>query len=340
MRIVLLGGSFDPIHNGHLQMAKYAYKQLNVDEVWFMIAKDAPLKATSQVPFQVRKDMVQTAIRAYSYFKVCDIEETMNDKTYTIHSVKELKRLYPTYEFSFIMGEDQVAQLHNWQDIDELENLIQLYAFQRNNKKIHTTYKVKALQMPGYDISSTVIRSGHLLHVPKQIRSIILNNRLYTDFISSYMSEERYAHSLRVATLCKEIAVCNNMDGNKAYLMGLLHDINKEFKFMDVEASKHVLMHLRPSLLEEHKNIWHGYLGSYICAHSLYIKDKDILYAIENHVLGQCKNKYAMVLYVSDKLDPQRDYDTQACTLLCKQNIYLGYKEVNKQQTVFYNKEK
>lgn len=336
MRVALLGGSFDPIHNGHIQMAKSAYKQLGVDEIWFVVAKDAPLKTTSQVPFELRASMVEKAIHAFDYCKVCCIEQEMENKTYTIHTIRKLKQVYPMYSFSFIMGEDQVAQLDKWKDIDQLQEEVSLYAFQRNGNKILTNYKVKALEMPSYDISSTRIREGHLLHVPKQIRSTIIQHHLYMSFIKYYMSEYRYEHSLRVASLCKEIAIANQLDGNKAYLMGILHDINKEFKMIDETASVSVLKHLKPSLLYEHKNIWHGYLGAYICAHQLYITDKDILYAIENHVLGRCHNIYAMILYVSDKLDPNREYNTEKNTLLCKKNIYEGYRAVVKEQTAFY----
>ncbi len=340
MKVALLGGSFDPIHKGHIQMAVYAKKQLQVDEVWFVVAKHAPIKATIPAPYALRKAMVEKSITAYRHFKVCDVEEHLEEKSYTIHTISILKKQFPNYSFYFIMGEDQVSQLHLWKDIDILQEQVQLCAFNRNGKQVTSTYMVQTLEMPDYDSSSTQIRKGHLLHVPKPCHSVIHSHLLYYEFVKEYMSEYRYHHSVRVAQLCKSIAIANGLDGHKAYVAGLLHDIGKEFSFITKEESEIILEHKRPALLEMHPSIWHGYISSYICAHSLYIKDKDILYAIEHHVLGKCRNKYAMVVYVADKLDPQRKYETQTLINLCKKNIYLGFQAVHEQQNAYYsNKE-
>ncbi|NBK97786.1 MAG: nicotinate (nicotinamide) nucleotide adenylyltransferase [Erysipelotrichia bacterium] len=339
MRVGLLGGSFDPIHNAHIQMAKYARKQLCLDKVYFVVAKDTPLKQRKLTSFYDRVLMVKQAIQAYRHFKVCTIEADSEGKSYTIDTVRTLQKKYPNDEFYFIIGGDQVAQLDQWYQIDALEKEVHLCAFERNGQTLHTPYRVQALSMPSYAISSTNIRAGHFFDIHKQVQSYAIKKMLYMDFVKDAMSEYRYEHSLRVALLCAQIAKANHMDISKAYLCGLLHDINKEFKWIDYDRSKAIITQMRAALLAYHKGIWHGYLGRFICEHALHIKDHDILLAIENHVLGDCRNKYAMLLYVADKLDPGRDYDTSQSISLCKKDLYAGYKQVRKEQKQYYGEE-
>lgn len=339
MNIAILGGSFDPVHEGHIQMAKDAYKQLNVDEVWLMPSKDTPLKDRGLTSFYHRYKMCEIAIQPYSYMQICTIENEMEGKSYTIRTMETLTEMYPDCHFYFMMGEDQVAQLDKWKDIDKLQDLVTLCAFARNGKEIQTSYKVKPLWMKATPYSSSDVRSGKYNQVCAGVRKYMIEHQLYFDFVKDCMSTYRYEHSLRVALLCRQIARENGMDADKAYLCGLLHDINKEFTLINKEDSEHIISLLCPELLDMNPSIWHGFMGAYVCNHKLGIHDKDILYGIENHVLGRCKNKYAMVVYVADKLDPNRDYDTYPTIQLCCKNIYAGYKEVMKQQKEFYGEE-
>lgn len=339
MKIGLLGGSFDPIHNAHVQMAKYAKQQLYLDEIWFVIANDTPLKDRTLAAFNDRCKMVKFAINAFKNFKICTIEGESEGKSYTIDTVIKLKKRYPFHQFYFIIGQDQVAQLDKWRNINELEKEVQLCAFERNHNPIITSYHVKPLSMPDYPISSTSVREGNFIDIHKRVCEYAINNLLYMEFVKSAMSEYRYKHSVSVANLCVEIAQANHMNVNKAYLCGLLHDINKEFKLIDMETSKKILTKMKPALLAYKNSIWHGYLGRFICTHKFHIKDNDILLAIENHVLGDCRNRYAMLLYVADKLDPLRDYDTKAGIELCKKNLLLGYKQVKYEQKKYYGEE-
>ena len=88
MRIAVLGGAFDPIHNGHLQIAKQALKQLRVDEVWFMPSAATPLKQTQAASFSDRAAMVALAIRPYRHMKLCTLEHELEGVSYSIRTVK------------------------------------------------------------------------------------------------------------------------------------------------------------------------------------------------------------------------------------------------------------
>lgn len=339
MRIGLLGGSFDPVHEGHLAMAKHAYHQLQLDEVWFIPAYDAPLKDRKLTSFAHRCKMLELSIAAYKHFKICTIEKKWKQKSYTINTVRELLKCYPDDIFYFIMGQDQVAQLDKWKDIDILQDMVQLCAFERNGNVVDTPYRVRKLHMESHLVSSSDIRLGKRNLLSKAVLAYINEHGLYFDFIKQVMSEKRYAHSLSVATLCKDIAKVHHLDEKKAYLSGLLHDIMKEYRMMNQEAAKTVLKIMKPELLEYKEAIWHGYLGSFVCKHMLHIYDRDILMAIENHVLGDCLNPYAMILYAADKLDPLRGYDSSETIALIKKDLYKGFYEVHKQQSAYLGKE-
>lgn len=339
MKIGLLGGSFDPIHNGHVEMAKHAYRQLQLDEVWFVVAFDTPLKDRKLCDFEHRCAMVEYAVKKYPKFKVNRMESQMDGKSYTIDTVKRLRTLYPDHTFYFLMGEDQVSQLDKWKDIDELQYLVHLCAFERNHRRIETSYQVTPLDMDAYLISSSEVRNGNFLHVHSEVRKYAFQNELYYEFLQEMMSKKRYIHSLSVAYLCKEIALAHGLDGHKAYMCGLLHDIAKEYKIISKQQAEIVLKTMKPEMLNQPEAIWHGYLGAFVCAHQLYIQDKDILLAIENHVTGECRNAYAMIVYAADKLDPMRGYDSSATIALMKKNLYLGFEAVHKQQNEYLSKE-
>ncbi len=339
MRIGLLGGSFDPVHEGHLAMAKHAYHQLQLDEVWFIPAYDAPLKDRKLSDFSHRCAMLELAIKPFSHFKICTIESEWEQKSYTIHTMEALLKRYPKHTFYFMMGQDQVAQLDKWKEIDKLQEIVELCAFARNGNAIDTPYKVRPLHMNAHLISSSEIRMGKRSHLSKAVISYINKHGLYLDFVEDVMSEKRYAHSQSVALLCKEIACAHHLDEDKAYLSGLLHDIAKEYRILNQEDAKKVLQVMKPKLLTYKEAIWHGYLGSFVCSHKLHIQDQDILLAIENHVLGECRNPYAMILYVADKLDPLRGYDSSATIALVKKDLYEGFYEVHRQQSAYLGKE-
>lgn len=330
MRVAILGGSFDPIHNGHIQIAKYALKRLPIDEVWFMPTMDTPLKDRTLTAYEHRVNMIRLAIYPYRRMKLCQLEKR-EGKSYTIDTVKKLKKRYPMYTFCWLIGSDQVAQLDKWKDIDTLMELVPFYVFARESDTISTTYPVQTALMPLIDVSSTEIRNGFKLNMlPDQVRNYIAKHVLYLEsMVRSAMSEHRYEHSCSVAALCVELAKVHHVNERQAYLAGMMHDVCKQW---DKEQSKIWMKYLEPDLQTEHPNVWHGYIASKYVKRYYHIDDKEVLFAIRNHVKGSMMSKLAMILYVSDKLDPARGYDSSETIALCKRELKQGYQEVMRQQ--------
>lgn len=124
--------------------------------------------------------------------------------------------------------------------------------------------------------------------------------------IKKNVSDHRYLHSLSVADTCKSLAISNNVDPNKAYLAGLLHDC---CKFPDSEQSgilEQYLKYYDPDKLNGIYGAYHSWVGKYYLKEKLNFHDKDILNAIYNHTICQSKDKLSVILYIADKREPLR----------------------------------
>lgn len=114
-KIGIMGGTFNPIHDGHIQIAEAAYQQYNLDEVWFMPNFQPAYKDIAGcVSTNDRYNMVQLAIAAYPYFKLSDLEIKRKGKTYTYETMTQLHEQYPNNQFYFIMGADSLFYFDKW----------------------------------------------------------------------------------------------------------------------------------------------------------------------------------------------------------------------------------
>lgn len=338
MNVALIGGSFDPIHKGHLAIASFALKQLHYDEVWFIPTKDTPLKERQLESFFHRKKMCELAIVGQKKLRVCDIEQTFQGKSYTIQTVEELQKRYPKTIFSWIIGSDQAKQLHLWKDIDTLLKKITMVVVSREETAIECSYPVITETMKLYEISSTQIRKGKGMdHVPFRVRSYIGQHYLYLqEMVRAQMSEKRYQHSVRVANLCVRLAKAHGLCLKKAYAMGICHDLCKELPYE--KAKRMMEVHFREHI-EEPVAVWHGYLGAYVLSEYYRIWDKDVISAVYHHVYGKSYQPYAMILFCSDKLEEGRGYDSSKEIAYCMKDLRKGFIEVKRQQEEYLKKE-
>lgn len=114
-RIGILGGSFDPVHIGHINIARSAYEEYSLEEVWFIPAGHSPNKdEKGMTDADMRAEMVALAIEDYPCFKLSKIELESEETSYTYRTLEKLKQLYPTYQFYFIMGADSLDYLEKW----------------------------------------------------------------------------------------------------------------------------------------------------------------------------------------------------------------------------------
>lgn len=196
-KLGILGGTFDPIHNGHVYLANAAYEDLGLDEVLLIPAYVAPHKVGLDfAPAKDRYLMAMLATREYPYMKVSDIEINRTGVSYTYDTIMELKKQYPDYEFYFIVGGDTVPQLPSWHNIDALLEMVTFVAVGRPGytdvinkaaaKLGPIVYeKVRMLHAEEFSVSSTKIRNrirqrrSLIGLVPETVQEYIYVNGLY-----------------------------------------------------------------------------------------------------------------------------------------------------------------
>jgi nicotinate-nucleotide adenylyltransferase len=157
MRLGILGGSFDPIHHGHLILARAAREELGLDRVIFLPANMSPHKTeTKPSTGQDRLVMVQQAIAGEDGFAASDIELLRPPPSYTVETLRELKARQPDDEFVLLIGADNVAKFDTWREPDEIRQHAQVVVLDRAHHKIPSDWMVIRRHV---DISSTDIRA-------------------------------------------------------------------------------------------------------------------------------------------------------------------------------------
>ena len=170
LSIALLGGTFDPIHNGHVQIAEAVIEQLPINQVWFVPAADPPHKNKTMFSFAQRIEFIKEVISGWNSNTrdrvfVYEKDFRKSDKSYTIYLIEDLQTHYPNYNFSFIIGADNVIKLKTWLKYDELIDKIDLLVINREiddkSDWVNLEYynKLKFINMPQMDISSSEIRN-------------------------------------------------------------------------------------------------------------------------------------------------------------------------------------
>ncbi|GIO85408.1 putative nicotinate-nucleotide adenylyltransferase [Paenibacillus faecis] len=191
-RVGIMGGAFDPVHLGHLLAAEAAREQYGLEEVWFMPSHIPPHKHQAGVSGKQRLEMVEAATRANPAFKPLDLELRRGGVSYTVDTIRELRREHPDLDLYFIIGADMVNYLPKWEGIEELTGMLKFIGLQRPGSFLeldalpdHIQQAVHLADMPLVDISSSLVRkrlaSGKSVRymVPDEVHEYIVRSGLY-----------------------------------------------------------------------------------------------------------------------------------------------------------------
>lgn len=195
-----MGGTFNPIHNGHLILAEQAREYCDLDEVLFMPSGNSYLKERDQIPDgKIRLSMTALAIEDNPYFSLSDMEVCREGPTYTCETLKELKKQHPEVTYYFIVGADNLFSIETWWKPEEIFAACTLIAAARGDKEessllkkaeeLRENYNAGILLLPErkFDVSSTEIREkvkrGESVRylLPDKVISYIETNRLYRE---------------------------------------------------------------------------------------------------------------------------------------------------------------
>ena len=159
MRVGILGGTFDPIHVGHLIAASAVHEELHLDTVVFMPAGDPWQKRERKISSaQQRLDMVTLAIQDDARFQVSDIEITRSGPTYAIDSVRQWKQENPKDDLFWVVGSDALAGISTWHEWNEFVSEVSVVAVNRIGHEVNVPFEYLSVNMPEVRISATQLR--------------------------------------------------------------------------------------------------------------------------------------------------------------------------------------
>jgi nicotinate-nucleotide adenylyltransferase len=195
-KIGILGGTFNPIHNGHIALGIAAYEQFALDKVWVMVSKTPPHKSGLAIPSaQIRADMVKLAVAEIPFMEFSDFELQREGYIYTAETLTMLSEIYPETEFYFIIGGDSLDEFEHWYHPEIILSKAVILASGRNAlqnekldlrikelKQIFSSADIRKISLPEIPYSSTQIRKLAAMH--KDI-SVMVNENV-AGYIKEY----------------------------------------------------------------------------------------------------------------------------------------------------------
>jgi nicotinate-nucleotide adenylyltransferase len=187
MKIGLYFGSFNPVHNGHLIIAKHVINNTDLKQVWMVISPQNPLKNSNSLLNKYdRLNMVQSALEGETKIKASTIEFNLPSPSFTIDTLAYLKEKHKQHQFSIIMGSDSFTNIKKWKNYEMIIKNYEIYIYQRTGYPIQNIEEtiVNKLEAPLIEISSSAIRK--IIKDGKSIRYLV------PDVVDQQIKENKY----------------------------------------------------------------------------------------------------------------------------------------------------
>lgn len=325
-RIGIFGGTFNPIHNGHLAVAYAAYKQLKLDFVIFMTGGNPPHKRDGNIlDAGLRHIMVKRAVRDKEYFIPCDWEVKRKEYSYSVNTLNFLKKIYPCDKLYFIIGGDSLADFDKWYHPAEICSLCTLAVYNRGGSldvcEVEGRYNAEIEVIGGeyIDISSTAMRSDYTLlekNTPPAVWDFIKKYGLYQmpasdmDILSKLLKPSRLQHSIGVAEFASELAKIYGADMDKAYRTGLLHDAAKNIAHKDAVIMCDELEADLDSIERNTPALVHPKLGAELVKCLFGVHEGEMTSAIRCHTVGKLgMSLLDKIIFVADMCEKGRCFE-------------------------------
>lgn len=338
----LFGGTFDPIHKGHISMALRLAQKLDLDGVVLMPTFVPPHKIKENMASAAhRLAMCRLATEDHPRLCVSDLELQRGGASFTVDTLTALSEQYPDTQWHLLVGADMFTTLRTWHRFADIAQMAVLCTIAREGTDTERlTEYAAALQADGIDCfvdvspvepySSTQVReriaAGETVAdlVGEKVDAYIRANGLYRQadgmqtqtadeqfiaIIRSRLSDYRFHHSLCVAQEAKRLAERYGADADKAYTAGILHDIMKD---TPKEAQQQIFADYAVALDDVEKRsttLWHARSGEVFLRHVLGVTDEEILSAVRYHTTGRAgMSLLEQVLFTADFTSADRNY--------------------------------
>ena len=339
MKIGIIGGTFDPIHNGHLYIASKAMQEFNLSKVIFIPTGVSYMK-TDVSNARHRYEMVRLAIKNYPNFEISDLEIFRGGNTYTCETIAELKKIYPDEKFYFIIGVDTLFMMEKWKNFEYIFENVTIIVADREDENskdkkekadsLKKKYgaKIKFLEAEKYDVSATLLRAALKIKSPAyKIRTDCPDNviryaeekHLYDtvpmkeseilELLKLDLKPKRIVHTLGVMNTADELAHIHDVDVSKARISALLHDSAKYFSTEDKIALCKEYGYPVSELELENPELLHAKAGAALAKAKYGFEDPEIEDAIYYHTTGKPgMSKLTAIIFISDYIEPGRNH--------------------------------
>ena len=328
MKIAIYGGTFNPIHKGHIKIAKYCIKELDLDKLFFVPNYKSPFKKNEEnLNPQDRLNMINIVLEKNMF--VSDFEIKRKGVSYTIDTVKYFKNKFPNDEIYLIIGSDNLNKIHKWKNIEQISKLTKIIIFKReNNIRKDILKKINAISMnnPIFDYSSSNFKKGQFNNVDERVMKYISSNYLYINDISkSLLDAKRYKHCVATSNLAIEYARQLGENIRDAWFAGLTHDITKN---KPIEWHVNYLKEKGFTNVEKYK--LHSLTGFYWLKDEYMLDNNKILESIKNHTtLNYELSNMDKLVFAADKLCEGRKWEgIQKVRELMISDFDLGFKKL------------
>ena len=328
MKTALFGGTFNPVHDGHIQMAEYLLSH-GYDRV-VLAPSNNPAYKQCDNNFDTRCEMLKIAIQGREGMQICDLERDRPKDNYSYITIPLYKERIG--EFDFVIGGDSLIDLGKWKKPYQIINQVKLVVFDRGDRQAEVDEACKFWREQGAnivierfvpkDISSTIVRLesrlGLTRGVPTEVAEYIEKNGLYVDKsirmskklttsladkLKELTGERTYKHCLRVAYCALKLNSDLNLglDTDKILTAGLLHDCAKRIKRVD-----------DPSIPKDSEGtpVYHQFAGSVVAREEFGIHDEEVLNAIKYHTTAKPNmTDLDKLIFCADMLEEDRDFE-------------------------------
>ena len=335
-RIGIMGGTFNPVHQGHIDMAHAAAAQAKLDSVLFLPTGNPPHKREGVVDAEDRYRMAAAAIAQDEVLTPSRLELDREGVIYTVDTLTILKDKYPRAQLFYIIGMDTLMELQHWRDYERVLTLCTFLVCPRQGAASYQTIEAERerltslggsfiyVNMPPVNVSSTAVREALAAGqepalLPPAVLEYIRACGLYGmhtelpmghDWLQQLweaLSLKRFAHSLCVAFTARRLALLHGFDPVKAEAAGLLHDCAKCLPLEDMQriCQEHHLT--RDNTLLGSGNLLHSVAGAYLAEKVYHMDDPEVLQAIACHTTGKPgMTELDMAVFLADKIEPSR----------------------------------